>query len=363
MSQNASPSNRLASLDWLRLLAALAVVAYHYLFRGAAADGYLSEGYPEVAPQAIYGYLGVNLFFLVSGFVIAWSAEGRGWLDFAIARFARIYPGFVVSMTLTFVILWFAAPAWGEVSVRQYLANLVMFSPALGQPFVDGVYWSIILELIFYFWVALALMTGVFHRWKLELVAGWLVVSALNEFVIGSGAMRLLFLTEYGPLFAAGILVHHIHARGRSAEGLILLAAAFGLSTSLMGVARDWMQGHYGVSVPMGGLVLANIAIHAVLIAAIRFGASFRPTGLSLALGGLTYPLYLLHQNIGFVLIDDLAPHIGRWPAAALVTATMFLLAWSVWRFVEPPLRRTLVVATRQIVERVGLRTGDPRPA
>ena len=66
-----------------------------------------------------------------------------------------------------------------------------MFAPALGQPFMDGVYWSIVLELVFYGWVTLALISGAFQRFKLELVTGWLAVIALNEIVLGSGALRM----------------------------------------------------------------------------------------------------------------------------------------------------------------------------
>jgi len=80
---------RLASLDLLRLVAALAVVLFHYLFRGGI-TGDLDVEYAAAAPFAIYGYLGVSLFFLISGFVIAWSAEGRTWQEFAVARFARL---------------------------------------------------------------------------------------------------------------------------------------------------------------------------------------------------------------------------------------------------------------------------------
>ena len=95
MTAPQNPFDRITTLDLLRLVAALAVVGFHYFFRGAAADGYLNVAYPSVATVAIYGYLGVNLFFLISGFVIAWSAEGRSWQAFAVARFARLYPGFV----------------------------------------------------------------------------------------------------------------------------------------------------------------------------------------------------------------------------------------------------------------------------
>jgi len=363
MSQNAPLADRIATLDYLRLLAALSVVAFHYLFRGAAADGFLASGYPEAAPFAIYGYLGVNLFFLISGYVIAWSAEGRNWRDFAVARFVRLYPGFLICMTISFAVLAVVRPPWADVSVTQYAANLLMFAPALGQPFVDGVYWSIILELVFYGWVALALLAGVFQRLKLELVAGWLVLSALNEYAFGSGALRLIFVTEFAPLFTAGILFHHIQTRGRSAEAIVLLAASVMLSTSLMGVAQGWMQEHYGQSVRTGPLALANFAIHGLVIAAIALRKVLPPTRTALALGGLTYPLYLLHQNIGYVAIDFAAPYTGRWPAAVLTTVLMVALSFAVWKWLEAPARKASAALLKRLFLRQDSYGRDPHPA
>ncbi|ODT06048.1 MAG: acyltransferase [Mesorhizobium sp. SCN 65-20] len=353
MTEQLSTNRRhIATLDLLRLLAALAVVLFHYLFRGAAAEPYLDAGYPEAASFAIYGYLGVNLFFLISGFVIAWSAEGSHWAGFAAARFTRLYPGFLICMTGTFVVLSLAAPPLLPVSLAQYGANLVMLAPGLGQPFMDGVYWSIVLEVIFYGWVAVALLLGVFQRAKLLLVFGWLLVSALNELVIGSGALRLVFVTEFAPFFAAGILVHHIHARGAAAGALLLAAAAFGLSCYTLTVGQAWMQAHYGTAVPMTHLLLANTAIHAMLILAVRHAGLVKPSAFLFAVGGLTYPLYLLHQNIGYVAINQLAPDIGRWPAGLAVVLAMLVLSWAVWRFAEKPCQRVL----RRLLDRM---TGD----
>lgn len=335
--------DRIATLDLLRLVAAVAVVAFHYLFRGAAADGYLNAGYPAAAPFAIYGYLGVNLFFLISGFVIAWSAEGRTWQAFALARFARLYPGFLACMTLTFVVLLLMPHAALPVSVRQYLANLIMFSPALGEPFMDGVYWSIILEVIFYGWVTLAILAGVFSRWKLPLVTAWLAVCCLNEFYLGSGALRLAFLTEYGPLFAGGILVHHMFSRGISIEPLALLLAAFLMSCTMMTIGQSWMQDHYGVSVPLPHLIAANAVIHAMLVGAVALRDRVAATPTILMLGGLTYPLYLLHQHAGYVFINALASRFGGWGAVAVTTLVVLLASWAVWRFVERPARRWII--------------------
>jgi peptidoglycan/LPS O-acetylase OafA/YrhL len=340
MDARPARQDHIATLDLLRLAAALAVVFFHYFFRGAAAEGALAEGYPAVAPFALYGYLGVNLFFLISGFVIAWSAEGRAWREFAIARFVRLYPGYLLCMTISFVIVMgFGAPLF-STSLGQYAANLSMFSPALGQPFMDGVYWSILLELVFYGWVTLALLGGVFQKWKFGLIFAWLAIAASNEFFIESRGIRLLFITEFGPFFAAGVLVHHIHAHGRSLPALLLLGAAFLLSCSTLSVTQQWMLNEYGIAVSQPHLVIANIVMHSLLIGAILLRSYVVPSALTLALGGLTYPLYLLHQKVGYIAINAAAPLAGKWGAALGCVALMVLMSWAIWKYFERPAQR-----------------------
>lgn len=359
----AGKRERLASLDLLRLAAALAVVMFHYLFRGAEAERFLAHGYPAAAPFAIYGYLGVNLFFLISGFVIAWSAEGRAWTEFAAARFARLYPGFLVCMTATFIVQSLAADPRFPTGLGAWLANLLMFAPTLKQPFMDGVYWSIVLEIVFYGWVAIALFFGVFSRWKLPLVAGWLLIAALNETLFRNAAVRLVFITEYAPYFASGIVAHHIASKGRSAEAAALLAAAFLLSCQTLTVTEGWMQAHYGVSAPLPMLVAANAAIYALFAGAILLRRAVAPSRLALVLGGLTYPLYLLHQDIGYIVLNAAEPHVGRWAAFGLVAAAMFTASFLVWRFVETPVRKPLIALILPLLNRAAGRPPIARPS
>ncbi len=113
----------------------------------------------------------------------------------------------------------------------------------------------------------------------------------------------------------------------------------------------------------MAGLVVASLAMHGMLIAAVLLRAKVSPTRLSLALGGLTYPLYLLHQHIGYVAINTTAPVFGRWLAAALVAAAMLALSWLIWRWIETPLRHRLMRILKPVLSRLPLRSGPPQPA
>ncbi len=349
---SAPNSSRMASLDLLRLLAALAVVFFHYCFRGKIA-GDLDDGYPAAVPFAMYGYLGVNLFFLISGFVISWSAEGRHWQEFSVARFVRLYPGFLVCMTATFVVLTIARDPRFPTDLLTYAANLSMFAPALGRLAMDGVYWSIMLEIVFYGWFAALIFVGVYPRRKLTIIAIWLAISALNETFVGSGALRIVLVTAYAPFFASGILAYHLISRGISSGALALLTASFLLSCKTIVFSQNWMITHLGAAPSYPHLVAANIAVHVIFAGAIMLRSVVRPSPTMLMLGGLTYPLYLLHQFIGYILLNALAPHVGKHAAVILVLVGMFIASFLVWHFIEVPIRKPLIRGLMSIMSRL----------
>jgi peptidoglycan/LPS O-acetylase OafA/YrhL len=144
---------RVPALDLLRLVAVLGVVLFHYGFRGPTGLEQTYVALPELAAFARYGFLGVPVFFVISGFVIAYSAEGRTATEFAIARFVRIYPTFVLCMTVTFLAVPLLGGSRFQASLGQWTANLVIAAP--GSRYVDSAYWSLVLEAVFYAWVAL----------------------------------------------------------------------------------------------------------------------------------------------------------------------------------------------------------------
>ena len=70
-------NNRIYQIDLFRFVAALSVVLYHYLFRGWAADNMSDVNFSEIGHFFQYGYLGVHLFFIISGFVILLSIKHK----------------------------------------------------------------------------------------------------------------------------------------------------------------------------------------------------------------------------------------------------------------------------------------------
>src|SRR5882724_4206152 len=113
-------------LDGLRFLAALMVIAFHFGFRGHAESGYLSLDFPELSPVVRYGYLGVPLFFMISGYVIPWSIKGRTLRYFAAHRFIRLYPTFWFCLVFTLLVEHLTNSTRLYPNFSTTLANLTM---------------------------------------------------------------------------------------------------------------------------------------------------------------------------------------------------------------------------------------------
>lgn len=134
---------RLELLDGGRFVAACAVVMFHYFFNGIANHKITSLHHiPEVINFAKYGYLGVEFFFMISGYVIFFSAMNRSASEFAVSRAVRLYPAFWVALLFTTTIAYFWADTMMRVRISQVLANATMVPTLFGYPYVDGVYWD-----------------------------------------------------------------------------------------------------------------------------------------------------------------------------------------------------------------------------
>ncbi len=350
--ENAAPSLRLETLDALRLLAALAVLFFHFGFRGLTL-GLTDVSLPGYEPVLKYGYLGVQLFFVISGFVIAYSAEGRSPIQFGIARFARIYPTFVLCMTITFlVIVAFGAPRQ-LATLGQWAANLAIKPELLGKQALDGSYWSIFYEVVFYAWVFALLAAGWFKRANYPaIVIGWLLISVIDRATISSGVMRYLLLTDQSGFFCAGLILYAAFRDGYDRRTLALLVLCTAAATFQSLQLAQWNRENYRVSYSDLVVAASCIAIIATVAAAIRFPRLPLPPGLMLAIGGLTYPLYLLHQHIGYVAFNLAGQALHPLTLVIAVTLGLIVLSWLIWRFFERAAQRWTKSALTALLNR-----------
>lgn len=331
-----SGDHRNGLLDLLRFAAALMVAVYHFIYRGAQEGGYLEFAFGTAGASVSLGYLGVNLFFMISGFVIIWSASGRDWYAFSVSRLARIYPAHLVAMTLTFLVMaWWAQPPF-TTDLLQWLANLTMIAPLVGASFMDGAYWSIVIEIIFYGWVVIGLFSRILPRHTDTAIAVWMMLVMVNNTVLGSRPVELLFLTEYGSYFALGVMVWRISSLGGTALRLVIAGLALVMTFHAAEIQRLDVIARLGEASSAPIVALANGGIVVVFLLAAVLGRQFRAGPWILALGGISYPFYLIHQNAGYILMNATAPAIGKWSAFALALALTLAVSWWIYARVEP---------------------------
>jgi peptidoglycan/LPS O-acetylase OafA/YrhL len=339
-------AGRIVVIDGLRLLAAAMVVAYHYVAydRGGAKPWGAGavQTFPEIHLPASYGWLGVELFFVISGFVISLSAWGRTPGAFFRSRVTRLFPAYWAAVAITFTVvgLWPTVRSSGGVSAA--LVNLTMLQEPLGVRPVDPVYWTLWAEARFYLLFALVVWRGLTYRRAMIFCFAWLI-GAVFAVQADLPLLTAVLQPDYAPYFIAGIGFFLVHRFGSHVLTWALVAVSFLMAQHhvVVGtrvVATQILQR----PLPVGPAVLIVVAIFAVM-AAVSLGwlSAIRWRWLTVA-GALTYPLYLLHQNVGWVLISALRQHLPRYATLAVVTTVILLAAWLLHRLVERPTARIL---------------------
>lgn len=343
---------RVAALDILRFIAAASVMCYHLTFRSGGPSGLPVSPIESVTR---YGYLGVDLFFLISGFVICWSAREGGAARFVRSRIIRLFPEFWLAVPLSVAVFILVPGGFGEqLTLRDVALNFTMVPQYLGARYVDGVYWTLGAEIKFYALLFLLLIIRQGQRLEAALLL-WIAAAAAATLTTVPGALRSVIIFPYGTLFAAGGLFHLVAAKGWSplrAVGLVVgLLLAIQSSVANIGGFAEATEVTRAVQVTTGALVVAAFAAFAWIATRPEAVTSTRTTML---LGALTYPLYLLH-NTGKELFL-----VRPWPLPSLVRvllafATAFTLAYVVMRLGQSVVRPRLRSAVDAVYRRLRL--------
>ena len=205
---------------------------------------------------------------------------------------------------------------------------------------MDGVYWTIVLELIFYGWVALALMFKVLPKYLFEFCVVWLSVSIFNELWLDSYALRMVGISLYGAWFVIGMMTYHIWSKGWSALASILILTGIATSMAMAVIEHDSAAFSHGYAPDYPTIVLVNAGILALFFVSIAAGRLVPATRWIITLGALTYPLYLVHQHVGYMIINSVDTYIGAWSSVLIAFCIIVTVSWMVAHFWERPLTK-----------------------
>ncbi len=336
--------NRVNEIDLLRFFAVLLVVFFHYSFRGYAADGFSAMPYPLLAPIAKYGYLGVDLFFMISGFVILMTASGGSVRNFVISRLVRLYPAFWACCTITFLVTILIGQPVFSASISQYLINMTMLSGFIGVDSIDGAYWSLFIEIRFYAFVIVILALRKINQACFFLIL-WLICSFIFE-ILHINRLRRFFIIDYSPYFIAGAMYFLVWSQGISLTKIGIIIASWGLAIYNSIKILPELEKTYNTT--MNSYVVAGLVTSFFLV---LFLVSIQRTGFIgrnrwIIVGSLTYPLYLLHQFIGFMIFNVAYPtinnHILLWSTIILMMGLAYAVNVLVEKRFSPLMKNSL---------------------
>src|SRR5690349_19102612 len=216
---------RFPELDLMRFLAACGVMLFHYTFLGPQNHSW-SGSFPFLGQICKYGYLGVEVFFILSGFVILLTAYDKDAVGFTVARMVRLYPAYWICVTLTAVAIVLAGANRNPITLREYFANLTMAQGFVGIRDVSGVYWTLEVELQFYFLIFLVLLIGQIRRLG-ALLGMWLFASMVLGLREPRGITHFFLFPEWSSYFIAGAMLFLIHREGPSAYKLSVVGGCY----------------------------------------------------------------------------------------------------------------------------------------
>ena len=313
----ARPDKRLAELDALRGLAALAVALYHYTY-------FLPFMLPHASAPAVsiwWGCYGVQLFFAISGFVILGTLERTRNIErFVRARTNRLLPEYWGAMAITAPIAAAFAPERLRVDPLTWLCNLPMLQLWTGTKMVDDVYWSLNVEIGFYAAMALVWRLGWTRRIE-RVVLGWLAAKWLLAALAAPSWLVLLLLTDHAQWFGIGLVAWRLWTGERRLRDQVPVLVAIVASACALG--------------PIGGPWLAGGMV-ALFLLVVDGRMRWLAWPALLWMGKVSYPFYLLHAVIGYAVIGQLEAAGVDAPLAVMAAlATTGLLATALNALVE----------------------------
>ncbi|WP_316813383.1 acyltransferase [Pedobacter heparinus] len=329
-------NSRFYELDLLRFLAALSVLLYHYTFGATRIFAT-----PEFSLDKLlrYGYLGVDAFFMISGYVVLLSAMHKSPKYFFISRVVRLYPAFWISCLLTFVILYFGKitpPGIPVVNFKLLAYNLTMLQGFFGKPDLNGVFWTLTYEIGFYF---IILLIAALKLWKnlLLLLFLWLCYTFIAGPNTASNALYFLLIPKYSCCFIAGMLCYLLRIKYAPPWKIyLLLAICYPLNIKHdIAILQNMNDYYHDAGAYRSYVMIAIVTCLYIFFLLSAHGKLYTPKLKYPAKSGvLTYPLYLLH-GFGIAAFITWGNQLNKYVMLTVVSTFMIFVSYIVYRYIE----------------------------
>ena len=250
---------------------------------------------------------------------------------FIVSRIARIVPVYWLSVMTTFFILFFFPLPGKSVTLGQAFINLTMFPHFFTTPRIDGVYWALYVEVAFY--ILMALVMYLHKNDQMDTICSvWLSIIFLRVLLEVTFDLKLPatgFLTlDHGQLFVAGIMFYRLFQNRKLVYPHIMIWLAVIAQFHVLGFEK---------AVTM---TVCNLLFYLFISGKLAF-VVLKPF---LYLGSISYALFLLHQNIGYVVINR-TQNLQYAPFSSIILASgITILLASIYTYgVEKPVAKFIL--------------------
>lgn len=317
-------SNNIPILDSLRAFAALSVCLYHFV---CTTTGYITTDW--ILNVFSVGKYGVQLFFVISGFVIPWAMFVAGFqisdfFKFLLKRLARLEPPYVFSLLIALGVLFIREKFMGltnshmEISLKQVVLHFGYLVPFFdGYKWLNQVYWTLAIEFQYYFFIALLFVPLI----KSGLVYRLLIYISIVALSFIGGEK---FLPYWLPVFMLGII-------------LFLFKAKF------IGQKEYYLISFLLICFCFYKYPIASVVFSLIPVVLILFFSNIKLIGFDF-FGKMSYSIYLVHPLIGASFINILShtvnSNIGK--VAVIMSGIIITLisSYIMYRIIEKPSKK-----------------------
>lgn len=291
-------NNRNIFLDYLRAIACLLVILYHYTQRFSEL---FSQG-EDWAFRIPWGFMAIATFFTLSGYLaVIKDDESLSLWQYIKKKCLRLFPAYWVCLPITFLITTLFIPS-RAVSFRDFFINFTMLESFLGVGLVDGAYWTLANELVFYAFIAFTVVV-LKKRKKLPLFGFiWILLLIIHHVSSNDNlvftVIGKIIAKQYGHMFVLGMSLFFLVNKQDTMMRVISVANVI-MAIVYHYIVFGWWYSCY--------LVFSGLLIGISIVLNRRgvwISDSVKKCLYPLEiLAGISYPLYLIHQNIGYAII------------------------------------------------------------
>lgn len=275
-------------IEALRGIIMFMIMFYHYTFRFESLYGIKTISFFSLDK---WGEIGVGCFFIISGyFMIPKNLSEYHMKDYLTKKIVRLYPAYLLCMTFTYFSISIFGLQGRETNFTEYLLNIIMLNGFIGVDYVDGAHWYLTYLVLFYIIISIFLKI---QFSKKQIVIIWTIINVMLkisvDFIPQFSALFKLSGANYLSFIGIGILFSEFLDNDKKQNRWNFILFTFIITRILA---------DYGIITTCGICIFLLFYVLAVKNKLLMLNKA-----VFIKLGGISYIVYLLHQNIGYQIL------------------------------------------------------------